>query len=153
MYCIHDADIFNEVKREFFNNLLWVYIGHRYRESKHFRQAVIKLVYNICENNPTSMVASMVHEFLKLRFFFKLDYRKGVYKEIRYKTLPVLWKNHRSIERRKFERLNLLAYELDKNGRHIEAHVIRTIVKPYIRDLNLKWRKMTALDKLRTVQL
>ena len=34
--------------------------------------------------------------------------------------------------------------------RPVEAHVVRTIVKPYIRDMNLKWSKMTAVDKLRT---
>lgn len=51
------------------------------------------------------------------------------------------------------KKLNFLANELDKNGRCVEARVVRTIVKPYVRDLNLKWRKMTALDKLLTVQL
>lgn len=44
-----------------------------------------------------------------------------------------------------------LANELDGAGRHVEAHIVRTIVKPYIRDMNLKWSKMTAVGKLRLV--
>lgn len=89
MYCKHNSYLFSEVKRELYNNLLWIYVGESHRESKYFREAILKLVYNICEHNPTSMVGSMIHEILKL-FFFKADYRNGVYKDIRYKILPVL---------------------------------------------------------------
>lgn len=91
----------------------------------------------------------MVHDFLKSLFFKKPKYRKGVYKEIRYKILPVLWKNHRDIEREKQKKLTFLAHEFDKVGKTIEAHVVRTIVKPYVRDLNLEWGKMSAVDKIR----
>ena len=108
------------------------------------------LIINICELNPTNKVGYVIHESLKKPFFEKPDYRQGVYKQIRYEILPVLWKNRRAVERRKQVKLTLLADELEKAGRVAEAHVVRTIVKPHIRDMNLKWSKMTPVDKLRT---
>ena len=74
-----------------------------------------------------------------------------MYKQIRYIILPVLWKDHKAIERKKQRKLTFLANELDCVGRHVEAHVVRTIVKPYIRDLNRQWSRMSAVDKLKTV--
>lgn len=62
MYCKHNLDLFSEVKRELYNNLPLIYIGEQYRESKYFREACLKLVYNICELNPTNMVGHMIHE-------------------------------------------------------------------------------------------
>ena len=150
MNCKHRADLMNEVVREFYNNTLRDYIDGRYRESKHFRKAVMHLVINICELNPTNKVGNIIHEFLKTPFFEKQEYRKGVFKQIRYEILPVLWKNRRAVERKKQKKLTFLADELEKAGRVVEAHVVRTIVKPHIRDMNLKWSKMTAVDKLRT---
>ena len=61
-----------------------------------------------------------------------------MYKQIRYQILPALWKDHTAIERKKQNKLNFLAEVLDESDRHTEAHVVRIIVKPYIRDLNLK---------------
>ena len=55
------------------------------------------------------------------------------------------------IERKKQRKLTFLANELHGVGRIVEAHIVRTIVKPYVRDLNKKWSKMTALEKLKTV--
>ena len=95
----------------------------------------------------------MVHSILKFFFFAKPEYRRGVYKQIRYKILPVLWKDHRMIERKKQRKLTFLANELHGLERIVEAHIVRTIVKPYIRDLNKKWYKMTALEKLKAVPL
>ena len=148
MICKHRADLFQNVYREFSNNCLWVDIGSDYRESKYFKEAVQRLVFNICELNPTNKVGCMIHEFLKLSFFEKPEYTKGVYKQIRYQILPVLWKNHKEIERKKQKKLTFLADELHNAGRYVEAHVVRTIVKPYIRNMNLKWSKMTAVEKL-----
>ena len=56
-----------------------------------------------------------------------------------------------AIERQKQKKLIFLAKVLDEAGRHMDAHVVRIFVKPYIRDLNLKWRNMTALDKVKAV--
>ena len=89
-----------EVLKEFYNSTLWNYIDGRYRESKHFKKAVMHLVINICELNPTNKVGNVIHEFLKKTVFEKPDYRQGVYKQIRYEILPVLWKNHRAVERK-----------------------------------------------------
>ena len=77
--------------------------------------------------------------------------QQDVYKEVRFKILPVLWKNHRAVERKKQRKLTVLANELHGAGRVVEAHIVRTVVKPYIRDMNLKWSKMTALEKLKAV--
>ena len=78
--------------------------------------------------------------------------RRGdsVYKTVEDVILPVLWRDHKTVERSKQVKLTFLANELGNVGRHIEAHVVRTIVKPYIRDMNRKWSEMTAIDKLKT---
>ena len=148
MICKHRSELFNDVYKEFCNNLLYIYIDGRYIETKYFKEAVQRLVFNICELNPTNKVGCMIHEFLKLSFFEKPEYRKGVYKQVRHQILPALWKNHKAIERKKQKKLTFLANEMDKAGRYVEAHVVRIIVKPYIRDMNLKWSKMTALEKV-----
>ena len=148
MICKHRSDLFQNAYREFYNNLLYTHINGQYVETKYFKEAVQRLVFNICELNPTNKVGPMVHEFLKLTFFEKPEYRKGVYKQIRYQILPVLWKNHKAIERKKQKKLTLLANGLHDAGRYVEAHVVRIIVKPYIRATNLKWSKMTALQKI-----
>ena len=97
------------------------------------------------------MLGNIIHEFLKTSFFGEPEYREGIYKDIRYKILPVLWKYHKAIWRKSQEKLTFLANELSNTGRHVEGHIVRTIVKPYIRDLNRKWSEMTALEKLKTV--
>ena len=147
MVCKHRSDLFKDVYKEFYNNLLYIYLEGRYIETKYFKEAVQCLVFNICELNPTNKVGCVIHEFLKLPFFEKPEYRKGVYKQIRYQILTVLWKNHKAIERKKQKKLTFLDNELHNAGRYVEAHVVRTIVKPYIRDMNLKWSKMTAVEK------
>ena len=151
-YYYFSKDIFRDVYKEFFNNLLHIYNKERYVESKYFKEAARSLVFNVCEVNPTNKVGRIIHEFLKLFFFEKPEYRKSVYKQIRYQILPVLWKNHKAIERKKQKKLTFLANELYNSGRHVEAHIIRTVVKPYIRDMNRKWGKMTAMQKLKTVE-
>ena len=147
----HRNNLFTEADREFNRNLLWIDIDGRYRETEYFKEAILYLVFNMCELNPTNKVGNVIHEFLKTYLFKRQDCRRGVYKEIRHEILPVLWKNHRAIERKKQRKLTFLADELHGVGRIIEAHIIRTIVKPYIRDLNKKWSKMTALEKLKAV--
>ena len=147
----HRAYLFQNVYREFNNNCLWIDLGRDYRESKYFKEAVLYLVFNLCELNPTNMLGNIIHEFLKTSFSEKPEYRKGIYKDIRYKILPALWKDHKAIGRKSQKKLTFLANELDNTGRLVEGHIVRTIVKPYIRDLNRKWTKMTAIDKLKTV--
>ena len=92
--------LFEEVNREFYNNLLWYNVDGHYREQKHFKEKMLKFVFNIVELNPTDKVGSIIHSLLKSFFFEKPEHRRGVYKQIRYKILPVLWKNHKAIERK-----------------------------------------------------
>ena len=143
----HNAKLFDNVYREFRNNCLWIDIDGYYREQKHFQEAILSYISNITELNPTDMVASMVHSILKWGFFEKPEHRRGVYRQIRYGILLVLWKNHRLIERKKQRKLTFLANELHEDWRIVEAHIVRTVIKPYIRDLNKKWSKMTAVHR------
>ena len=146
MVCRYRTKLFRDVYREFSNNCLLIDIGRSYRESKYFKEAVLHLVYNMCELNPTNKIGNVIHKFLKTAFFEKPEHRQGVYKDIRYKILPILWKDHRAIERKKQRKRTFLGNDA---GRIVEAHIVRTIVKPYIRDMNRKWAKMTAMDKLK----
>ena len=130
---------------------MWIDLGRNYRESKYFKETVLYLIFNICELNPTNKLGNIIHEFLKTPFFEKPEHRRGVYKQIRYILLPILWKDHRAIERKKQRKLTFLAKELDRVDRYVEGHIVRTIVKPYIRDLNKKWSRMIALEKLKAV--
>ena len=143
--------MFTEADRELNKNLLWIDIDGRYTETKYFKEAILYLVFNMCELNPTNKVGNVIHEFLKTYFFKRQDYRRGVYKQIGYENLPILWKDRRAIERKKQCKLTFLANDLHNVGRVVEVHIIRTIVKPYIPDLNLKWSKMMALEKLKAV--
>ena len=147
----YSKDLFQKVFRGFEYNCLEVRRGRDYREFKYFQEAVLYFIFNLCELNPTNRVGKIFHHFLKLSFFEEPDQRRGIYKPIRHMILPVLWKNHRAVERKKQKKLSLLANGLSKAGRHVEGHIVRTIVKPYIRELNRNWSKMTALDKLKTV--
>ena len=70
----------------------------------------------------------MVHQILKWDFFEKAEHRRGTYRQICCEILPVLWKNHRAIERKKQHKLTFLANELHGVGRTDEAQVVRTIV-------------------------
>ena len=148
---VHNVKLYERVKREFHNNCLWYQIDGYYREQKGFQEELLFYIFNIAEINSTDKVASMVHQILKWYLFEEPEYRKGIYKDIRYKILPVLWKDHKAIERERQKKLTFLANELDNTGRHVEGHIVRTIVKPYIRDLNRQWSKMTAVDKLKMV--
>ena len=55
----------------------------------------------------------------------------------------------RGIEQKKQKKLTFLANEFDKVGRTVEAHVVRTIVKPYVHYMNLGWGKMSVVKKLK----
>ena len=148
---VHNVKLYERVRGEFWKNCLWYQIDGYCREQKGFREELLFYIFNIAEINPTDKVASMVHQILKWDFFEKPEHRRGVYKQIRYEILPILWKNHKAIERKKQRKLTFLANELSNVYRLVEAYVVRTIVKPYILDLNRKWSKMTALEKLKAV--
>ena len=121
-------------------------IDGRYRETKKFKELFKIAIYEILQNNENA--APIIHQCLK-DIFLEPFTRVGIYKDIRYKILPILWKDHRAIERKKQRKLTFLANELHRDGSIVEAHIVRTIVKPYIRDLNQNWSKMTAIEKLK----
>ena len=147
----HRKDLFQKVFRGFEYNCQEVRRGRGYREFKYFQEAVLYFIFNLCELNPTNKVGEIIHKFLKLPFFEGPDQRRGIYKPIKYILLPVLWRDHKAVEHKKQKKLSFLANELSNAGQHVQGHIVRTIVEPYTRDLNRKWAKMTALDKLKTV--
>ena len=124
-------------------------IDGRYRETKKFKELFKIAIYEILQNNEHA--APIIHQCLKDTFLEPFT-RVGIYKQIQYILLPALWKDHRTIEPKKQRKLTFLAKELHGVGRVVEAHIVRTIVKPYIRDMNQKWSKMTAVEKFQTVQ-
>ena len=81
---------FKDVYTEFVNNLLHIFSDGRYIETKNFKEAVQRLVFNVCELSPANKVVGRVREFLKFYFFEKPEYRKGVYQQIMYQILPAL---------------------------------------------------------------
>ena len=131
--------LLQQITQEMFKMKFWRYVKiARYCKTPKFQKLFMDLIDEICKQNATKEVAPIIHQFLKVIFLESFT-RVGVYKQIRYVLLPALWRDHMAIERQKV---------LDEAGRHLEAHVVRIIVKPYIRDLNLKWQNMTALDKV-----
>ena len=121
----------------------------RYRETKKFKKLFKIAIYEILKNNENA--APIIHQCLK-DIFLEPFTRVGIYKQIRYILLPALWKDHRTIEPKKQRKLTFLANKLHNDGRIYEAHIVRTVIKPYIREMNKKWSKMTAVEKFQTVQ-
>ena len=120
-------------------------IDGRCRETKKFKELFKIAIYEkVLQNNENS--APIIHQCLK-DIFLESFTRVGIYKQIRYILLPILWKDHKAVERKKQRKLTFLANELYNDGRTVEAHIVRTIVKPYIRDMNRNWSKMTAVEK------
>ena len=151
----HLSAYYEDLCRGVFNNYVF-YQTDSYnlecpRVIKKFYQAILSHIFYVCGLASTENAANTIHQLLKLPIFILPTYRRNLCKKIRYKIIPVLWKDHQAIERKKQKKLLFLANELSKAGRHVEGHIIRTIVKPYICDLNRKWSKMTAVDKLKTV--
>ena len=105
---IHNKVLYQKVRREFFNNCLWYQVDGRYFEQKYFQESLLFYIFNICELNPTNKVASMVHHILKSFILEKPEHRRGIYKQIRYKILPVLWYDRRAIEGRNNVSLHFL---------------------------------------------
>ena len=103
----HNKILYKKVCREFFNNCLWYQVDGCYFEQKYFQEVLLPWTFNICEIDPTNRVASIVHAIVKSFLFERPDQRRGIYKPIRYILLPVLSKDHRAIERKKTEKINV----------------------------------------------
>ena len=67
----HRKDLFDNAYRESKNNELWIQIDGYYWEQKHFQEAILYLVFNMCELNPTNKLGNIIHEFLKTFLFEK----------------------------------------------------------------------------------
>ena len=66
--------------------------------------------------------------------------------------VPALKKDHRKVVKHEQRMFSFLANEMDKAGREIEAHVVRTIVKPHIKEMGKEWEEMTAMQKFKAVE-
>ena len=123
------VDLLKEInKYYYFNNYLSASIHSCYKETRMFKKAVLRLVINICESNPTYKAGYIIHQVLENLFIDDWLERAGVYKTIKYVILPVLLKNHKTMKRQKQLRLTFLADELDKHNRPCarRALVVRT---------------------------
>ena len=103
----HNKILYEKLRREFFNNCLWYQVDGHYFEQKYFQEVLLSYIFSICELNPPNKVASIIHAILKSFLFKEPDQRRGIYKPIRYILLPLLWKDHRAIERKKTEEINI----------------------------------------------
>ena len=149
--CKGTDELVKDLHKEFRYNHIHRRLGIYYKETVYYKECTKCIIFKVCELNNTFMVAAIIHGFLKSKFFEKPMHRKGVYKTIKHKILPVLWKDHRAIERKKQKKLSFLAKEFNNGGQYVKAHIVWTIVKPCIRDMNLKWSKMTCVQKIESV--
>ena len=119
-----------------------------YVETKLFRQLVRLKVKNIIEANP-HIGGMTVGSFMKSRVFFGATYQKKnpSYIFLKKIVVPALKKDHRKVVKHEQRMLSFLANEMDKAGRHVEAHVVRTIVKPNLKEMRKDWEEMTAMQK------
>ena len=124
--------LLNEIRKcyNFDEYLSWRTQSHSI-ETKMFKKAVLRLVINICELNPAYKVGHIIQHVLKNMFLTNYIGSDSVYKTVEDVILPVLLKDHKTIECSKQVNLKFLANELGNVGRHVEAHVVRTIVKPW----------------------
>ena len=70
-------------------------IDGRYRETKKFKELYKIAIYEILQNNENA--TPIIHQYLKDKFLEPFT-RVGIYKQIRYILLPILWKDHWAIE-------------------------------------------------------
>ena len=125
-----------------------------YLETRFFRQLVRLKVKNIIEANPHDVLGTTVESFMKSTIFFKTTFQKKnpSYIFLKKIVVPALKKDHRKVVKHEQRMLAFLANEMDKAGRHVEAHVVRTIVKPHVKDMGKAWEEMTAMQKYMTVE-
>ena len=133
-----------EFKKSF---LEYIRIGV-YVETELFHQLVRIKVKNIIEANPHDE-GTTVESFMKSKTFFGTTYQKKnpSYIFLKKIVVPALKKDHGKAVKHEQKMLAFLAYEMDKAGRHVEAHVVRIVVKPHLKEMKKDWEKMTPVQK------
>ena len=148
-----DETLFKKMMLEYKKSFLkYLYTGV-YVETKLFRQLVRIKVKNIIEANP-HIEGVIVGFFMKSKFFFEKTYQKKnpSYIFLKKIVVPALKKDHRKVVKHEQRMLSFLANEMDKAGRNVEAHVVRTIVKPHLKEMKKDWEEMTAMQKFKVAE-
>ena len=139
-----DETLFKEFKKSLFKYIrTGVYV-----ETELFCQLVRLKVKNIIAANPHDEGA-MVEFFMKINAFFRTTYQKKnpSYIFLKKIVVPALKKDHTKVVKHEQRMLSFLANEMDKAGRNVEAHVVKTIVKPHLKEMKKDWEEMTAMQK------
>ena len=140
--------LFKKMVLEFKKSFLEYLRRGVYVETKLFHLLVRIKVKNIIEANPHDEVTT-VESFMKSKTFFGTTYQKKNHSYVFLKKIvvPALKKDHGKAVKHEQKMLAFLANEMDKAGRGVEAHVVRTIVKPHVKEMRKEWEKMTPVQK------
>ena len=132
-----DAKLFKSMVEECKKSLIRYFKKGIYLETRFFHQLVRLKVKDIIEANPHDVVATTVGFFIKSKIFFRETFQKKnpSYIFLKKIVVPALKKDHRKVVKHEQRMLSFLANEMDKAGREIEAHVVRTIVKPHMKKM------------------
>lgn len=127
-------------------------IDGTYEESCYFKELVREtlLKFFAWDNDRLSIIIGL-KGFLGRKMFTGISRQGDTYKLLRYTVLPTLQKDRRRIEEKKQKKLDFLAKILDEAERHTEAHVVRIIDKPCIEELNIRWKNMSAIERIKVV--
>ena len=148
-----DATLFRNMVEECKKSLIRYFTEGIYLETRSFHQLVRLKVKNIIEANPHDVLGTTVEFFMKSKIFFGRTFQKKNPSYIFLSTVvPTLKKDHRKAVKHEQRMLSFLANEMDKAGRKIEAHVVRTIVKPHMKEMGKGFEEMTAMQKFRAVE-
>ena len=149
-----DATLFKNMVEECKKSLIRYFTKGIYLETRFFHQLVKLKVKNIIEANPHDVFGTTVGFFMKSKIFFGRTFQKKnpSYIFLKKIVVPALKKDHRKVVKHEQRMFSFLANEMDKAGREIEAHVVRTIVKPHIKEMGKEWEEMTAMQKFKAVE-
>ena len=141
--------LFKKVALEFKKSFLKYIRTGVYVETELFHQLVRIKVKNIIEANPHDEVTTLEF-FMKSKAFFETTYQKKnpSYVFLKKIVVPALKKDHRKVVKHEQRMLSFLANEMDKAGRGVEAHVVRVIVKPHLKEMKKDWEEMTQKFKV-----
>lgn len=134
-------------------NMLEMLTGYdfngEYRESKEFETLVMETIIERSTSRETA-IRVIKQDFLYVLFGDHISHG-GIYKFLQNTVLPSLQKDRVRIEKSKQEKMELLATIFDVGHRPVEAHVIRTIIKPYIVSMNIRWAHVSPTNIVKNI--
>ena len=149
-----DATLFKNMVEECKKSLIRYFTKSIHLETRFFHQLVRLKVKNVIEANLHDELGTTVEFFMKSKIFFGKTFQKKnpSYIFLKRIVVPALKKDHRKVVKHEQRMLSFLANEMDKAGREIEAYVVRTIVKPHVKEMGKEWEGMTAMQKYKAAE-